>query len=187
MHNPIGTRPRRTVACAGLLFALVLAGCSAGSDDSAELTTADGTGTDTDGSGASGDTSTGVAPTPTTTIAVSTTSPPTTSPPTTIAPATTAPRPPTTIRPAPATTAAPPPTAPPTTAAPAPAPGPAPSSSGQCHASYQGTCIPPDVSDADCAGGSGDGPWYVQEKNVSVVGPDVFDLDRDGNGVGCQT
>ena len=56
-----------------------------------------------------------------------------------------------------------------------------------CHSSYEGTCIPPDVSDADCAGGSGNGPWYVQERNVRVVGPDVFDLDRDGDGLGCES
>lgn len=68
------------------------------------------------------------------------------------------------------------------TAKPAPA-----QATSSCHTSYRRTCIPPDVSDADCAGGSGNGPWYVQEKNIAVVGPDVFDLDRDGNGVGCQT
>lgn len=78
--------------------------------------------------------------------------------------------------------ATPPATRPPATAPPATAP-----TSPACHASYEGTCIPPDVSDADCAGGSGNGPWYVQEKNIRVVGPDVFDLDRDGNGIGCQS
>lgn len=82
----------------------------------------------------------------------------------------------TTARPRPTTT---------TTAKPAPAPAPATSSS--CHASYQGTCIPPDVSDADCYPGSGNGPHYVHENNVDVVGPDVFDLDRDGDGVGCES
>lgn len=56
-----------------------------------------------------------------------------------------------------------------------------------CHSSYEGTCIPPDVSDADCAGGSGNGPWYVKEKDIRVVGPDVFDLDRDGDGIGCES
>jgi hypothetical protein len=105
----------------------------------------------------------------------------------------------TTVAPAVATTAAPTTTAAPaqttttarrvrvttTTAAPAPA-AVAPASSGSCHPSYQGTCIPPDVSDADCYPGSGDGPWYVKEDNVKVVGPDVFDLDRDGDGIGCE-
>jgi endonuclease YncB( thermonuclease family) len=59
--------------------------------------------------------------------------------------------------------------------------------SGGCHTSYTRTCIPPEVSDADCAGGSGNGPWYVKEEDIGVVGPDVFDLDRDGDGVGCES
>lgn len=60
-------------------------------------------------------------------------------------------------------------------------------SSSGCHSSYTRTCIPPNVSDADCAGGSGNGPHYVYEDNIGVVGPDVFDLDRDGDGVGCES
>ena len=56
-----------------------------------------------------------------------------------------------------------------------------------CHPSYQGTCIPPDVSDADCAGGSGNGPHYVQEKDIRVVGPDPYELDGNGDGVGCES
>ena len=58
---------------------------------------------------------------------------------------------------------------------------------GDCHQSYTGTCIPPEVSDADCAGGGGDGPHHVQEKDIQVVGPDSFRLDADGNGVGCES
>lgn len=54
-----------------------------------------------------------------------------------------------------------------------------------CHPSYQGACVPADASDVDCAGGSGDGPEYTGR--VTVVGPDVYDLDRDGDGVGCQS
>jgi hypothetical protein len=54
----------------------------------------------------------------------------------------------------------------------------------QCHPSYQGPCVPM-ASDVDCAGGSGNGPAYVRGP-VYVVGPDVYDLDRDGNGVGCE-
>ena len=53
-----------------------------------------------------------------------------------------------------------------------------------CHPSYEGACVPADASDVDCAGGSGNGPAYVGR--VSVVGPDVYDLDRDGDGVGCE-
>ena len=55
-----------------------------------------------------------------------------------------------------------------------------------CHPSYQGTCIPTNVPDADCAGGTGNGPHFVQERNIRVVGADPYDLDGDGNGVGCQ-
>jgi hypothetical protein len=53
----------------------------------------------------------------------------------------------------------------------------------QCHPSYSG-CLRPDASDYDCAGGSGNGPYYT--RRVRVIGPDVFDLDRDGNGWGCD-
>lgn len=81
-------------------------------------------------------------------------------------------------------------TAPPAPPPPSPSPPPPPPSAapvaGRCHPSYEGTCIPPDVSDADCAGGSGNGPHYVQETNVRVVGPDDFDLDSDGDGIGCE-
>ena len=38
---------------------------------------------------------------------------------------------------------------------------------------------------ADCAGGSGNGPAYVQGP-VRVIVSDVYDLDRDGDGVGCE-
>ncbi len=46
-------------------------------------------------------------------------------------------------------------------------------------------CLPP-ASDYDCAGGSGNGPKYVYG-SVRVMGPDPYDLDRDGDGVGCQS
>ena len=45
-------------------------------------------------------------------------------------------------------------------------------------------CIPPTGGDVDCAGGSGNGPEYTGP--VAVVGPDVFDLDRDGDGYACE-
>ncbi|HKX72398.1 MAG TPA: G5 domain-containing protein [Candidatus Saccharimonadales bacterium] len=69
--------------------------------------------------------------------------------------------------------------------APAPKPivAPAPQPSN-CHASYTGACVPI-ASDVDCAGGTGNGPAYVAGP-VTVIGPDVYDLDRDGNGVGCE-
>jgi hypothetical protein len=37
----------------------------------------------------------------------------------------------------------------------------------------------------DCAGGSGNGPAYVAGP-VFVVGSDIYDLDRDGDGVACD-
>jgi endonuclease YncB( thermonuclease family) len=46
-------------------------------------------------------------------------------------------------------------------------------------------CLPPGP-DVDCAGGSGDGPRYV-EGPVSVSGDDPYDLDRDGDGVACES
>ena len=41
------------------------------------------------------------------------------------------------------------------------------------------------ASDYDCAGGSGNGPEYVYG-SVRVTGSDPYDLDRDGDGVGCD-
>ena len=53
-----------------------------------------------------------------------------------------------------------------------------------CDPNYDGACVPI-ASDVDCAGGSGNGPEYVIGP-VYVVGTDVYDLDRDGDGVGCE-
>jgi resuscitation-promoting factor RpfB len=53
-----------------------------------------------------------------------------------------------------------------------------------CHASYTGACVPI-ASDVDCAGGRGNGPAYVRGP-VRVVGPDVYKLDRDGDGIACE-
>jgi len=53
----------------------------------------------------------------------------------------------------------------------------------KCHPSYSG-CLNPNASDYDCAGGSGNGPYYTGR--VRVIGPDVFGLDRDGDGLGCE-
>ncbi|MFJ8894415.1 G5 domain-containing protein [Leifsonia sp. NPDC102414] len=73
--------------------------------------------------------------------------------------------------------------APPAPPAPA-APPAAPPAAGGCDPNYTGACVPI-ASDVDCAGGSGNGPAYVQGP-VQVVGSDIYDLDRDGNGVGCE-
>jgi hypothetical protein len=53
-----------------------------------------------------------------------------------------------------------------------------------CHSSYRGACLNPNAEDYDCIGGSGDGPLYTGL--VRVVGPEVFDLDRDDDGIGCE-
>ena len=66
---------------------------------------------------------------------------------------------------------------------PAPAPAlPAPADGGACNPNYTG-CVPVD-SDVDCAGGSGNGPSY--SGRVDVIGSDVYGLDGDGDGVGCE-
>jgi hypothetical protein len=41
------------------------------------------------------------------------------------------------------------------------------------------------VEDVDCAGGSGNGPVYV-EGPVEVIGPDPYGLDADHDGIGCE-
>lgn len=56
-------------------------------------------------------------------------------------------------------------------------------SGDDCHPSYTG-CLKRDASDYDCAGGSGNGPYYTGR--VRVIGPDVFKLDSDGDGWACE-
>lgn len=125
--------------------------------------------------------------------------------------ATAAPRAPLTLAPEPTTEAAPPPqlatsappaaisstttstipatTVPPTTAAPTTAAPPPPtirplvSVPANCDPNYT-PCVPID-SDVDCAGGSGNGPSYVRGP-VTVIGSDIYGLDRDGDGLGCE-
>lgn len=72
-------------------------------------------------------------------------------------------------------------------AAPVPAPAPVPlvqQGGGDCNGNYSGACVP-NASDVDCAGGSGDGPAYVHGP-VTIVGTDVYQLDRDGDGIACD-
>lgn len=52
----------------------------------------------------------------------------------------------------------------------------------ECTAGYD-PCLPP-ASDYDCSGGSGNGPAFTGY--VRVSGPDIYDLDRDGDGYGCD-
>jgi hypothetical protein len=48
-------------------------------------------------------------------------------------------------------------------------------------------CLPPGPSDYDCYGGSGNGPAYTTPGVAyQVTGFDPYDLDRDGNGWGCE-
>ena len=60
-----------------------------------------------------------------------------------------------------------------------------PSSSGNCDPNYSGACVPV-ASDVDCAGGDGDGPAYVQGP-VTVVGEDIYDLNRDPDNIACDS
>jgi len=116
------------------------------------------------------------------TTVITTTDPPATAAPQVMIvvtlPVTTTTAPPTTTPPTTTTTTDPPP--PPTTTTVAVLPL-IPQS--DCDPNYTG-CVPID-SDVDCAGGSGNGPSYVRGP-VTVIGSDIYDLDRDGDGVGCE-
>lgn len=91
-----------------------------------------------------------------------------------------------TATPRPQATATPVPTATPRpapTATPRPAPTATAVPQQNCHPSYI-PCLTPGIGDYDCRGGSGNGPNYTGR--VQVIGWDEFDLDRDGDGVGCE-
>lgn len=60
----------------------------------------------------------------------------------------------------------------------------APAAPSGCDPNYAGACVPI-ASDVDCAGGSGNGPAYVKGP-VTVVGRDIYGLDSNGNGIGCE-
>ncbi len=81
-----------------------------------------------------------------------------------------------------------PPPAPRATTTPTPkAPSPTatkPASNSGCDPNYSGGCVPI-ASDVDCAGGKGNGPAYVQGP-VQVVGTDIYGLDADHDGIGCE-
>lgn len=59
----------------------------------------------------------------------------------------------------------------------------APPPPANCTPGYS-PCLAP-AYDYDCAGGSGDGPAYTGW--VRVTGSDPYDLDADGDGVGCDS
>jgi hypothetical protein len=153
------SRPRLARVARGLVAALLVVGVAACGASPAGVEEVGDVGTETM------QRSTTTRPRPVTTTAPTTTSPPpTTSPPATSPPPTVSP---------------PPPPAPPPPPDPEPEP---PTPPGGCHPSYE-PCVPM-ASDVDCAAGTGDGPAYTG--TVQVVGPDVYDLDRDGDGVGCE-
>jgi hypothetical protein len=62
-----------------------------------------------------------------------------------------------------------------------PSPSPTPCSGS---GSNYSPCLPK-AGDYDCAGGGGDGPNYVYG-TVRVVGVDIYDLDSDSDGYGCD-
>lgn len=56
-----------------------------------------------------------------------------------------------------------------------------------CHPAYV-DCVPNHPVDVDCAGGSGNGPVYVQGPIRLVnVSNDPYGLDSDNDGIGCET
>lgn len=113
-----------------------------------------------------------VTTSPPTTELVTTTAAPTTSPPTTHKPTPTTRKPTPTTRHRPPTTRKPPAT----TSAPA----------RNCDPAYPDACLRDGIGDYDCAGGSGNGPNYV-DGPITVRAPDPFGLDSDGDGVGCES
>ncbi len=56
----------------------------------------------------------------------------------------------------------------------------------RCDRNYSGRCLRPNVSDYDCAGGSGNGPYYVSGP-FRVVGTDHYRLDADHDGIACES
>lgn len=87
----------------------------------------------------------------------------------------------------PAATAHPTSVVPPARPAPRPAAGPVPEAepepSDYCDPNY-GDCVPA-ADDVDCEDEDGDGPAYVAGP-VEIIGTDVYDLDPDDDGIGCN-
>jgi hypothetical protein len=54
----------------------------------------------------------------------------------------------------------------------------------ECDPNHAGAGVPI-YSDVNCAGGSGNGPFYVKGP-VYVVGTGVYRLDRDADGIACE-
>jgi hypothetical protein len=60
-----------------------------------------------------------------------------------------------------------------------------PPPTSNCDPSYPDVCIPIGAADYDCAGGSGNGPNYIQGP-IRVLPPDPHGLDGNGDGIGCE-
>jgi hypothetical protein len=58
-----------------------------------------------------------------------------------------------------------------------------PETTSSCNPNYSG-CLKSGAGDYDCAGGSGNGPYYTGK--IQVIGYDEYGLDRDGDGWGCE-
>ncbi|MEV7660479.1 hypothetical protein [Paenarthrobacter sp. NPDC089316] len=69
-------------------------------------------------------------------------------------------------------------------AAPVAPAAPAAPAQGRCDPNYAGACVPID-SDVDCSSGKGNGPSYVRGP-VTVIGSDIYGLDNDHDGIGCE-
>ncbi len=54
-----------------------------------------------------------------------------------------------------------------------------------CDPHYRSKTCVPIARDVDCAGGTGNGPAYVQGP-FEYEGEDIYDLDSDGDGVACE-
>jgi hypothetical protein len=65
-------------------------------------------------------------------------------------------------------------------------PPPATTAPRNCDPAYPDVCLHDGIGDYDCAGGTGDGPNYV-DGPIRVLPPDPFDLDRNGDGIGCES
>ncbi|MDQ3877016.1 MAG: hypothetical protein M3290_01510 [Actinomycetota bacterium] len=55
----------------------------------------------------------------------------------------------------------------------------------RCTPGYWNPCLKP-ASDYDCAGGSGNGPKYVYGIVHDKPSKDIYDLDADNDGIGCE-
>ena len=55
-----------------------------------------------------------------------------------------------------------------------------------CHPAYYGACLRRDAVDYDCQGGGGDGPDFIRGPVYLSGGSDPFELDKDGDGIGCN-